>query len=853
LDDSNDVLTGAFSDSPSSHTGHRTHAYTEGVFAELLADLVGKDQVAVTSHFFDDLGANSLVMAHFCARVRKRTDVPSVSMKDIYQHPSIRALATTLATITLAPAATESSATTPNEKQTSASTTQYVLCGSLQLLIFVGYSYLGGVVAVTGYGWVSAGSSLIDVYFRSVIFGAAAFAALCIFPIIAKWILIGRWKPCEFPIWGLAYVRFWTVKSLLHANPMIFFVGNPLYVLYLRALGARIGKDVTILSPHVPVCTDLLTIGTGTVIRKDSLLLGYRAHAGRIQTGSVTLGRNVLVGEKTVLDINTSMGDDAQLGHTSALQCGEAIPDGQRWHGSPALRTDLDYVRVAPTNCSTLRRTGFAVVALLQVFFVYLPLTAGGLYMLVAAVPSLDTLLASDAITSPTLYFDALLLSLALFVGFIIVGLAVVLSVPRLLNLTLEPDKVYPLYGFHYSVHRAITRMTNIKFFNWLFGDSSYIVYYLRVLGYDLSEIEQTGSNFGTEVQHENPYLSSVGRGTMVADGLSIMNADFSSTSFRVSRTSIGPHSFLGNNIAYPSQGRTGDNCLLATKVMIPLDGDVREGVGLLGSPSFEIPRSVERDSRFDHLRTGDELRRRLAAKNRYNIATMALFLCVRWFHVFMLTVFGLAAIDTQGSLANVTIAVSLVLSTGLTAGYFIVVERAIAAFRPLRPHLCSIYQPYFWWHERLWKVPDTYLNVFNGTPFKNIIWRLLGVRLGSRVYDDGCYLTERTLTTIGNDATLNVGSKLQCHSQEDGTFKSDRTTIGAGCTLGIGAFVHYGVTMGEGATLAADSFLMKGEEIPPRAQWSGNPASETRGTTEQRNSNHSNGAARVTATGGHR
>ena len=121
----------------------------------------------------------------------------------------------------------------------------------------------------------------------------------------------------------------------------------------------------------------------------------------------------------------------------------------------------------------------------------------------------------------------------------------------------------------------------------------------------------------------------------------------------------------------------------------------------------------------------------------------------------------------------------------------------------------------------------DAYLQLFNGTPFKNLIWRLLGVRLGSRVFDDGCYLTERTLVTIGDDATLNAGSKIQCHSQEDGTFKSDHTTIGTGCTLGVGAFVHYGVTMGDGAVLAADSFLMKGEEVPPHARWGGNPAVE--------------------------
>ena len=68
----------------------------------------------------------------------------------------------------------------------------------------------------------------------------------------------------------------------------------------------------------------------------------------------------------------------------------------------------------------------------------------------------------------------------------------------------------------------------------------------------------------------------------------------------------------------------------------------------------------------------------------------------------------------------------------------------------------------------------------------------------------------------------------IQAHSLEDGTFKSDHTTIGSDCTIGVGAFVHYGVTIGDGAEIAADSFLMKGEEVPPHARWGGNPAGET-------------------------
>lgn len=799
---------------------------TERVLAEVLAGVVKVEHVPPDSHFFDDLCANSLVMAHFCARVRKLPDLPSVSMKDVYGHPTIRSLA---AALDQAPEPTVVRAEEPPAPP--GSTPRYVLCAILQLLVFGLYCLLAGAVTARGYEWVSDGTGAVDVYVRSVLFGGALFLGTCTLPIAAKWLLVGRWRQTEFPVWSLAYVRFWTVRALVQANPMALFVGNPLYVWYLRLLGARIGPGVTILSRSVPVCTDLLTIGAGTVIRKDSHFQCYRAHHGRIQTGPVTIGQNVFVGEKTALDIGTSMGDGSQLGHASALYDGAAVPAGRHWHGSPAQPTDVDYVRVPPAGCSTPRRAGYALAALLQTLLLYVPLTIGGTYLLLTALPWLDVLLApgTEDLTSAAFYGEALGLSIGCFLAFIVLGFALVSLVPRALKPLLHTDRTYPLYGFHYSVHRTIARLTNVKFFLWLCGDSSYIVHYLRSIGYDLSHVEQTGSNFGTAVQHESPYLASVGSGTMVADGLSIMNADFSGTSFRVARASIGPRSFLGNHIAYPAGGRTGENVLLATKVMVPLDGEIREGVGLLGSPSFEIPRTVERDTRFDHFREGAELDRRLAAKNRYNLRSMGLFLFIRWLHWFALMVIGFAAIDLYERVGVFLIGASLAAALLFSIGYYVLVERLLCRFRPLRPMLCSIYDPRFWQQERLWKVPDNHLVVLNGTPFKNVVWRLLGVRVGRRVFDDGASITERTLASIGDDTTLAAHSKVQSHSQEDGTFKSDHITIGAGCTVGTGALVHYGVSMGDGAVLAPDSFLMKGEEVPPRAHWGGNPAVEVR------------------------
>ena len=400
--------------------------------------------------------------------------------------------------------------------------------------------------------------------------------------------------------------------------------------------------------------------------------------------------------------------------------------------------------------------------------------------------------------------------------------------VPRVLGLLVRPGRIYPLYGVHWVAAQVITRLGNSEFFMRMFGDSSAVVHYLRALGYRMPRLEQTGSNFGTELKQDAALLTTIGSGTMVSDSLSVMNADFSATSFRMSRVSVGAHCFIGNNIAYPAGARVGDNVLLGTKVMVPLDGPLRCNVGLLGSPCFEIPRTVARDTEFDHLKHPAELGRRLRRKNRHNAVSMLLFLLVRWTQVYVSTVLVVAATDLHYLSGHLGVAAALIAVTIFNILFTTLAERAALGFRALRPRFVSIYDPYFWRHERLWKLGATPL--LDGTPFKNLQWRLLGVRIGRRVFDDGCFIPEKTLATIGDDVVLNAGSLIQCHSLEDGTFKSDRTGVGAGTVLGVDSFVHYGVTVHEGAVIEAGSFLMKGEEVGPCERWRGNPAAEVRG-----------------------
>lgn len=806
-----------------------SRAEVEHGLVEILSGLLAGRDIAAESHFFDDLGANSMTMAQFCARVRKRPDLPAVSIRDIYAHPSVRSLASTL--VSESEEASSVQAVVVEPELVRGSSVQFALCGIAQLVIFLAYSWVvvsGGVVA---YGWIAAGGTPVDIYVRAVLAGGACFLVACLFPVVLKWTLIGRWTACEFPLWGWRYLQFWTVRMLLQVNPMILFVGSPIFVGYLRLLGTKVGPGAVVLSRSIPVCTDLVSIGARAVIRKDSVFRGYRAEAGRIVTGSVRVGDSSFVGEKTVLDIDVEIGSGAQLGHSSSLQSGERIPNGEHWHGAPAEPTQVDYQRVTGLAPARLRTIGYVVGSLLNIFLLGIPLSSAGLLILLSGVPQLANLIQPD-VAAWSLLLEAAALSLTVMLVIGVVGLLFTLTVPRLLALPVRPGVVYPLYGVHYSLHSAVVRLTNRRLYTWLFGDSSYIVGYLRRLGYRFTHIEQTGSNFGTDVQHETPFHVTMGGGTMVADGLSVLNAEYSASSFMISPVSIGAHSFLGNNIAFPAGGRTGENVLLATKVMVPLDGPLREGVGLLGSPPFEIPRTVERDANFDYLRQGAEFDRRLAAKNRYNIRSMIMMSLVRWLDVFLVALLGLLLLEgPDNALGGLMVAAYVPLSLLLSAAYFVLVERLICRFRPLQPQLCSIYEPYFWWHERLWKVPDLYLNLFSGTPMKSLIWRSLGVKTGRRVFDDGCYITERSLASIGDDAVLNFGSKIQCHSQEDGTFKSDRTSIGAGATLHVGAFIHYGVTVGAAAVVSADAFVMKGTEVPERERWGGNPATAVRGT----------------------
>ena len=805
----------------------------EQSLAAELATVLALPQVSVVAHVIDELGATSIRMSTWCARLRAHAGLEGLRIADLYQHPTVRDLA-----VHLAERARRSGDDTDEARLVAGasarrsyprvSTLRWTLCGLYQAAVLLALPALLMVYAVPATHWMVEAPTYLETYLRSVAVGAALFVALTLLPVLAKWTLVGRWRAGEFPAWGRRYLRWWTVRTLLVLNPMRLFAGSPLLSIYLRMLGARIGPRVLWQSSSLPLATDLVSVGADTVVSKGALVSAYRIDAGWVRLGPVRLGSGVYVGGRSVLDVDTHMGDGSELGHASALLPGQAVPSGRSWHGVPARPTTTVFRRGPALPQRWYRPVLFSVGQLAVLLLGPLPI---GFSLIVhtaeALTPGLLQALLGihDVPWNLAMYEVLVAATLATFVVGIPGVLAIVWTVPRLVARFLRPGVAYPVYGLAYVVQRFVSRLSNLPRFVSLFGDSSYCVGYLSRLGYRLRPVVQTGSNFGLAVDHDIPTQCRVGPGTIASDGLHFSNTDFTSTGFVVSPAVLGAGTFVGNTVHVPTGARLGDDVLLATKVAVPLDGPMRTGVGLLGSPCFEIPLRVGGDG-VPPIGSSSDREAGLRRKNRANRASIAVRLgsdlLIATVAVLILQ-WAFALSHRHGLWVGALVIAPV---PWLLIWWSVLVERAALGFDRLRSRHATLYHPHFWTHERYWKLSLTAaLGLFDATPFKAWFLRALGLTVGRRLLDDGCYVVERTMIRIGDDATLGHQSVLQCHSLENSVFRSAPVLLGSGATIGARAFVHYGTRVGRRATLETDSFLMKGEQMPADARWVGNPA----------------------------
>jgi non-ribosomal peptide synthetase-like protein len=114
------------------------------------------------------------------------------------------------------------------------------------------------------------------------------------------------------------------------------------------------------------------------------------------------------------------------------------------------------------------------------------------------------------------------------------------------------------------------------------------------------------------------------------------------------------------------------------------------------------------------------------------------------------------------------------------------------------------------------------------GTPFALWLHRLLGTKVGKRVFSDTSLFSEFDLISIDDDVCLNSDVTLQTHLYEDRIFKVSNVMIHSGCNVGVASIILYNTLMEQNSTLGSLSLLMKGERLPTNTEWAGIPAQST-------------------------
>jgi non-ribosomal peptide synthetase-like protein len=155
---------------------------------------------------------------------------------------------------------------------------------------------------------------------------------------ISKWVIVGRTKAVEYPLWSSFVWRNEVVDTFVELVAAPWFAnaaaGTPVLALWLRTLGAKIGKGVWCETYWLPEA-DLITLGDGASVNRGCVLQTHLFHDRVMSMSTVTFGPGSTLGPHGIILPAASIGAGATVGPVSLVMRGETVPAGSRWAGNP--------------------------------------------------------------------------------------------------------------------------------------------------------------------------------------------------------------------------------------------------------------------------------------------------------------------------------------------------------------------------------------------------------------------------------------------------------------------------------------------------------------------------------------
>ena len=800
----------------------------EEVLFAALATLFPGQPIRRDADFFSDLGGHSLFAARLASALRTDARFAHVTVRDIYENRRIGRIADVLAQAHVAAPPVDTSWTPP-------SAFKRWRCGAAQAVA------IPGLVTLRMGQWLAPfftyhyfTGDADDSVVRAIAISTAAFlvATLLEFAlaITGKWLIAGRLKAGRYPLWGLTYYRWWLADRLVEAAPIYLLSGSSLYTWWLRALGAKIGRDVMIGSVTLRA-PDLLVIGDGASIGNAVNLENARVEHGVLHLGSIAIGNEAGIGSYAILEGNTAVCALGHLEGQTALSDGMTVPAGRTWSGSPARDVGSfdpasNRARLPVTRTRLVGEAAFFLFgALLITTLFFLPVFPS--FVLIDWVDNAERfpwLQSGDISFQLTKYFV-----LAFPATAVLIVLTALLSaairwgvLPRM-----KPGS-WPVHSNKYCAKWLVSQIqeSSLHVLHGVYA-TVYAPFWYRLLGAKVGRGAEISTALGLV-----PDMLTLGEDTFIADAVMLGDEKIDGGWMTMKPTVISRRSFVGNGAYIPDGTTLPENVLIGVHSTVPANDAMRSGDTWLGSPPINLPAREEVRGFAEHLTFRPSPLRRLGrglVEAFRIIAPHAVVIAVGY--TVVLNVMPLAGEGRWREVLSYLSVAGLIYGVGTFA--------FIAAFKWLllrRYKKCSVpmWTPFVWLSEAATNLYEgiavpNFMRYLRGTPWLPIAFNLLGSKIGRGVYLDTTDITEFDCVTIGDYSELNALACPQTHLFEDRIMKIDHVTIGSRVYMGPRSAVLYSAVVGDNAKLGALTLVMKGEFIPAATAWRGCPAAPAR------------------------
>lgn len=775
---------------------------TERWLAEQWQAVLGVPVPDAGADFFD-LGGGSLAAAQLVSRVRER--VAEFTVADIYDVPRLRAMAKAIAAVEDASGPDDFHHPRPTPRRTQWAQT---LVGA-PLFIASGVRWLvylltAGTILNLSTGFEVLPSAppwalIVAILVISTPVGRMSIAAL------AARVLLAGVRPGDYPRGGQVHMRLWLAEQFAEQIDAVGLAGAPWVTLYARALGARIGRDVSLHA--LPPITGMLEVGARSAIEPEVDLTGYWIDGDLLRIGEVRIGREVTVGARSTLAPGTRIDDGAEIAPGSAVF--GRVKAEQTWAGSPAVRVG-GRSAAWPDAPPRRSRTWQAVYGLSSFGLALLPFAAfaGGGIVIAAAMRGSETLGAA-ALAALGALVPAVLLTGLLYGGAVVV-------IVRLLSIGLREGTFPVLSRIGWQAWATERVLDAARSFLFPLYSSLFTPVWLRLLG------ARVGRNVEASTVLLLPAMTRIDDGAFLADDTMVASYELQRGWLRIGRVRIGKRAFLGNSGMAGPGHRVPRDSLVAVLSVAP--DKAKAGSSWLGSPPVRLRRAAQNgdDSRTYH--PGAALR---AARALWEICRIVPVIVTCGLGLVVLLVFALLWESVGPVWALLLSGVVMLAAGAVAAGVSTAAKWAIVG--PIHPGEAPLWSSFVWRTE----VSDTFTEMLAapwfaraaaGTPALAVWLRSLGARIGTGVWCESYWLPEPDLVTLGDGSTVNRGCVVQTHLFHDRIMSMDTVELEAGATLGPHSVILPAASIGAHATVGPASLVMRGERVPVGSRWSGNP-----------------------------